>query len=126
MKKKTVQKNLMRMLIVMTVCTVIFVFSACGAKYADSEYLGTWKAKTASMSGINLDVGNVFGEFTIKLEEDGTAKVTIDKEKQSGDWEETKNGFKLKDGSDEMEFKKNKKGKTVLNYKGMTIDFEKQ
>lgn len=46
--------RLRRILPVLALCAMVFFFTARGAKYADSEYLGTWKATTATMSGITL------------------------------------------------------------------------
>ena len=105
---------------------MVFFFTACGAKYADNEYLGTWKATTATMSGISLDVSKTIGEFSITLEKDGSVRATIGKDKEKGKWEETENGFKLKDSSSEMEFTTTEKGKAKVEYQGMTLVFEQQ
>ena len=120
------RRRLRRLLLILALCVAVSAFAACGAKYADSEYLGTWKATTATMSGISLDVSKIIGDFSFTLEKDGSAKATIGKNKEKGKWEETEDGFKLKDNSDEMEFKKTEKGKTKLEYQGMTIVFEQQ
>lgn len=95
-------------------------------KYANSEYVGTWKSTKASMSGVSLDVNKVIGSFVLELEADGDAKAVIKGEKSSGDWEEVENGFKLKDSQDEMAFTKVKKGVVKTEYSGMVILFEKQ
>ncbi len=95
-------------------------------KYANSEYVGMWKATKASMSGVSLDVNKVIGSFVLELEADGDAKAVIKGEKSSGDWEEVENGFKLKDSQDEMAFTKVKKGIVKTEYSGMVILFEKQ
>ncbi len=118
--------RLRRVLPILALCTVIVLFTACGAKYADSEYLGTWKATTATMSGISLDVSKTIGEFSITLEKDGSVRATIGKDKEKGKWEETENGFKLKDSSSEMDFTKTEKGKAKVEYQGMTLVFEQQ
>lgn len=118
--------RLRRVLPVLALCAMVFFFTACGAKYADSEYLGTWKATTATMSSISLDVSKTIGEFSITLEKDGSVRATIGKDKEKGKWEETENGFKLKDSSSEMDFTKTEKGNAKVEYQGMTLVFEQQ
>ncbi len=78
------------------------------------------------MSGISVNVEKVIGDFVLELKDDGSAKVTIGKDSAKGDWEETDKGIKLKDSKDELEFKKESKGKMSMNYSGMKLVFEKQ
>ncbi|WP_337608046.1 hypothetical protein, partial [Mitsuokella jalaludinii] len=56
----------------------------------------------------------------------GDVKAVVGDEKGNGDWEETANGFKIKDSSGEMVFVKVETGKVKTDYSGMTILFEKQ
>ena len=96
-------------------------------KYENSEYVGVWKATTGSMGGINVNVAkSVGGEFTLDLQPNGDVKAVVGDEKGNGDWEETANGFKIKDSSGEMVFVKVETGKVKTDYSGMTILFEKQ
>jgi hypothetical protein len=74
-------------------CAVMILSAACGAKYADSEYLGTWEAATTSMSGISLDVSKTEGEFSLTLSGDGSVKAAIGENTEKGKWEETDRGF---------------------------------
>lgn len=114
------------LLLVLAVCAVMLLASACGAKYADSEYLGTWKAASASMSGISLDLSKSVGEFSLTLNEDGSVDAVVGEDKEKGKWEETDQGFKIKDSSAEMEFQKTDNGKVKTEYQGMNITFEKK
>ena len=96
-------------------------------KYENSEYVGVWKATTGSMGGIKVNVAkSVGGEFTLDLQPNGDVKAVVGDEKGNGDWEETANGFKIKDSSGEMVFVKVETGKVKTDYSGMTILFEKQ
>lgn len=113
-------------LILALVSLIALAAASCGEKYADSKYLGTWKADSAEVKGIALSVEQILGDFTLKLKADGTSEVVINGEKSSGDWEETDNGFKLKDGKDELVFKKTAERKVKLEYQGMYITLEKQ
>ena len=111
-----------RMMLILTVgCLLCLLLSGCMSdKYENSEYVGVWKATTGSMGGINVNVAKtVGGEFTLDLQPNGDVKG-------NGDWEETANGFKIKDSSGEMVFVKVETGKVKTDYSGMTILFEKQ
>lgn len=117
-----------RLSIVLTsVCLLCLLLTGCMSdKYENSEYLGTWRATSASMGGVKINVSKaVGGEFTLDLKPNGDAKAVIGNDKGSGDWEETDNGFKLKDSSGEMVFVKVETGKVKTDYSGMTILFEK-
>lgn len=114
------------LLIVVVLMLCVMLTGCMSDKYANSEYVGTWKATKASMSGVSLDVNKVIGSFVLELEADGDAKAVIKGEKSSGDWEEVENGFKLKDSQDEMAFTKVKKGVVKTEYSGMVVLFEKQ
>ena len=105
----------------------IMLIAGCGskAKYADSKYLGKWSATTAEYMGMSLQVSSILGDFTIELTEDGKCTLTIANEKKTGSWEETKEGFKIVDGKDELAFKGDDK-KVVVDYEGMTLNFEKK
>ena len=119
-------KRLGILLCIAALCSVLLLSTSCGAKYANSEYVGKWKATSASMSGISVNVEKVIGDFVLELKDDGSDKVTIGKDSAKGDWEETDKGIKLKDSKDELEFKKESKGKMSMNYSGMKLVFEKQ
>ncbi len=118
-----------RMIFILTAgCLLCLLLAGCMSdKYANSEYVGVWKATTGSMSGINVNIAKaVGGEFTLKLKANGDVDAVIGADKGSGDWEETDKGFKIKDSSGEMDFVKVEKGKVKTDYSGMTVLFEKQ
>ena len=117
-----------RMLILTAGCLLCLLLAGrMSDKYENSEYVGVWKATTGSMGGINVNVAkSVGGEFTLDLQPNGDVKAVVGDEKGNGDWEETANGFKIKDSSGEMVFVKVETGKVKTDYSGMTILFEKQ
>ncbi|MCF2554586.1 hypothetical protein [Faecalicatena contorta] len=100
----------------------MFLLTACGKDMSDSKYVGTWVGTTAEYEGMELSVEELFGEFSITLEADGTAKGTMDGEEESGKWEETDNGVSL-DG--EMELIADGE-KLTYEEEGVIIYFEKK
>lgn len=116
----------MKKRLLISLFTILFLVVGCGsAKYANSKYLGTWKATQAEAYGVSISTESVIGEFSMDLKEDGSAKVIIDKDAYKGEWEEIKEGIQLKDAKDTMDFKA-KDGHLILEYSGATITFEKQ
>lgn len=118
-------KSIGKKLAVLTLAVIfVFTFASCGGdKYADSPCVGTWKATTAEYSGIELSVESVLGgEMVFALDTDGSCKLTIGDDSESGKWEETEKGFKVED---EFEFAVD--GDTAtMDYEGMTMHFEKK
>lgn len=115
------------------VCSLI-IFSMClmtgcggGDKYADSEYVGTWNATTATYAGIEINVSDIMeGGFVLTLEASGKATLDADGSSDSGKWEpkEDGNGILL-DGSDELNITGGD-GKMTMDYSGVTLNLEKQ
>ena len=114
----------MKKVLAITFCLFLAVcaLTGCGTDMSDSPYLGTWSATTAEMSGFELSVEEIFGNFDITLNDNGKCDVDISGEKDSGSWSQTENGFSIED---EMEFVVD--GDTaVLEYEGMNLYFERQ
>lgn len=109
-----------KLALLMTVIMIVLCFTGCKAKYADSEYLGTWKATTAEAAGVVLSVDSLFDSLVLTLDESGEAALDVNGEVSKGEWEETEKGFTV-DG--ELEFTVDGSAATV-EYEGMTITFE--
>lgn len=109
--------------IVTMILVLCFAFVSCGKSMADSPYLGTWKATSASYSGISMSVESILGgEMTFELKDTGKCSLTIAGENHSGSWSETENGFNVED-----EFDFTVDGDTAtLDYDGVTITLERQ
>ncbi len=102
---------------------MIFSLASCGKNMKDSPYVGTWKATTASYSGIEMSVENLLGgEMTFELKDNGKCTMNIAGEKASGKWSETDNGFNVEN---EFDFKVDGE-KATVDYSGVTISLEKQ
>lgn len=100
---------------------VILSIAGCGkSKYADSEYVGTWTAKSAEAAGVEISMDTLFDSLSITLDKSGEATLDINGETNTGNWEETDQGFSL-DG--ELEFVVDGSAATV-DYEGVTILFE--
>lgn len=110
--------------------------TACGGggdQYADSPYLGTWNADTASYMGLELSAADILEdqEFSITLEASGKATANVMGDTGEGEWAPTDSGFKLIDpDTGDLEFTVGEDGKAVLDaamfdpsYEGMTISF---
>lgn len=90
-----------------------------GSKYKDSAYLGTWKGSSAEASGVEIELGSLFEQIDLTLDQSGEATLVIDKEEHTGEWEETENGFSV-DG--ELDFVVDGDAAS-LDYDGVTIVF---
>ena len=98
--------------------------TACGDKYADSPYVGTWNATTADYNGMEIKVESLLGEFKMTIKADGTCDVLFGGEEKEGNWEPSENGFII-DSQSDMEFISDN-GKLYVNYSGVVIHFEKE
>lgn len=90
-----------RLLTIICALVLMFNFTACGGgdKYADSPYVGTWKATSAESMGMELSVASVIGgEMIIVLEADGTCSIDAAGDEGAGTWEETETGANIDDG----------------------------
>ena len=110
------------LMLVVVLLTVLL--AACGDKYADSEYTGTWKCVSGKMKGVSISADKVTDEFNIILDEDGSAEAVIDGGSSQGEWEESGDGVTIKSGEDSLIFKK-KNNKLVYRSKGVSLLFEK-
>ncbi|MGI6204328.1 MAG: hypothetical protein ACOYJH_03505 [Anaerovoracaceae bacterium] len=118
----------MKKFIVPLLCAVLCAvcLTGCGAKYADSPYLGKWTASTASAYGVEISVDAVIdGGFTFDLNEDGSCDVKVGSKKTSGSWEETDNGFKVEDKY-EFTVDTSDENKATMEYSGVTLTFERE
>lgn len=113
------------------VCSILVlsmcIMTGCGSsdKYADSEFVGTWNATTASYAGIELDVNSIMdGGFSLTLDASGKATLEAAGESETGKWEPVDGGIKI-DGSSEISCTGGD-GKLAMDYDGVTLNFEKQ
>ena len=121
----------LRRTIIVACCVIIATmgialtgFGCSDDKYADSPYVGTWAAKTAEYSGVEVDVAEVIGAFEITLNADGSASMLEEGETLECDWEPTENGLKMTD-STQVDFTY-EDGKLVTEMSGVTFYFEKK
>ena len=107
-------------------CLLASALAGCGGKnMKESKYLGKWNAVSAEMSGMEFSVSDFMDEFSIILKEDGSCEAHIDDEVESGTWEETENGVKIKDSTDTLEMNE-KDGHLYIEYEGVSFCFEKE
>ncbi len=107
-------------------CLLASALAGCGGKnMKESKYLGKWNAVSAEMSGMEFSVSDFMDEFSIILKEDGSCEAHIDDEVESGTWEETENGVKIKDSTDTLEMNE-KDGHLYIEYEGVSFRFEKE
>jgi len=84
---------------------VTTLLCGCGKdKGKDNPNLGLYTAKYGSMSGMELEVGDVFGQgFTIELKDKNKCEVFVDGDKASGKWSLEGEKFKFSAGGIECE-----------------------
>ena len=108
-------------LIAVTILAVMLSLAGCGGKYAKSEYLGTWKARTAELSDVEMKAKNIFEEFTFTLDKSGEVTLVIDGETSEGEWEENDGGFVI-DGVLAFSVQDDT---AKINYEGVDLTFQK-
>ncbi len=120
----------LRRTIIVACCVIIaslgIALTGCGGgdKYADSPYVGTWAAKTAEYSGVEVDVADIIGAFEITLNADGSASMLEEGETLECDWEPTDSGVTMKDSTQvDLTYED---GKLVTEQSGVTFYFEKK
>ena len=122
-------KKLLVPLVAVCLAICMLALVACGGnKYADSKYVGTWNATTASYGAFSVDVSSIMDEFAVDLSEDGSATAKVNGESGNGTWEETETGIVIQGGigeTENLEFT-DKDGKLTIEYSGATITFEKR
>lgn len=72
-------------------CTCICL-CACGNSLANSEYVGTWTARSAEQDGLEMRASDLFGQTSIELKGSGKCTFAIDNETSNGTWEENEDG----------------------------------
>lgn len=128
MKLKNRRKETYSFLIaaIVILCLSAAVLAGCGGKSRKgSKYLGKWNAVTAELSGVELQVADLMGEFSIELKEDGVCEVHLDGESESGTWEESENGVTIRDSTDTLTVNE-KDGNLYIEYEGVSFRFEKE
>ena len=86
---------------------------------------GTWKATVATMDGTEVNVSNVIGVFTLKIESDGTIEMSVNDKNGETSWEETDKGFIVEDNGTTMEFVA-EGDRLYVEQSGIKIYFEKE
>ncbi len=107
-------------------CLAAALLAGCGGKQVKkSRFVGKWNATSAEMSGMKFNIKDLMDEFSMELKENGTCKMNIDDESETGTWEETDTGVKIKDSTETMDMT-DKDGKLYVEYEGVSFWFEKE
>ena len=95
----------------------------CGGEdMSASPNLGTWKAESASMSGLELTIDDIMpGGFSLVLNKDGSCELNVNGQTEKGKWKDTEDGFIVED---EITFKTDG-DKAVCDYDGVTMNFKR-
>ena len=104
--------------------------AGCGAKIDPNDpNQGLWKATTAEMFGISMEVTDMFGKgFTIELKDKGKCALNVDGKKANGTWTLDGSAFTVKGGGVNCQGTL-ANGKIVLDDvmgMGMALTFEKE
>lgn len=115
----------MKMKKLLTLCLalmMVFALTACGGKYADSQYTGHWEAASYEAMGVQLDKSQV-GEASMDLEANGKLSANFLGQEGTGEWSETDSGIHI---SSDIELDCPFDGGTLkMEYQGVTINFQK-
>ena len=128
-------KKLLTAVLCVAMMASCMLLTGCGgsggsADLSDSEYVGTWVAKTIDAFGDEETTENIDealeGGMTLTLNGDGTMVLDMGEEEDpiNGTWEETSDGFKTK-GDLKLTFKPEEGGITT-SIMGAHIHFVKQ
>lgn len=111
-----------KVLTVLLALAMVFALAGCGAKYADSQYTGSWEAVSYETMGMELDKSQV-GEANMELLANGDLNVNFMGVEGTGVWSETENGIHI---SSDIELDCTFDGSTlVMEYDGVTFNFQK-
>ena len=74
------KKKVLAVVLILTMC---FIFASCGKDAKESPYVGTWKAINASFAGVEMSVEEVMGgEMLFELKDNGKCTLTLADEKE--------------------------------------------
>lgn len=104
----------------------VLFLAGCSSKFANSKYLGTWEAYQGEYQGITLDAKDIYEEFSITFNDDGTFSVTLNGDTEKGNWEEKDGKAILKDSETTMTVELNDDGYLVVEESGVTLLFKKK
>ena len=94
-----------------------------GGRAASDPYIGTYKATTVSMYGLDLDPDDIFdGGFVIELREGGKCYIQAGDAKGTGTWEVNDGVITVNDGSSSIEGKIDDDVITIENMLDMGLD----
>ena len=97
---KAVWKRITAVFLIVLLSTALF---ACGSSEPDPN-AGLYKGTAAEMSGITLDLAEVFGDdFSIELQNGGKAKFNYEGESYSMKWTLEGTAFHAKGGGAELD-----------------------
>ena len=131
-KERNTQRRILYTLLALTMVLSMVLLSACGegSKGATNDpNIGLWKATTGEMSGMSMEVSDLFGKgFTIELNTGGKCKINVDGSKSNGTWTLNEGAFTVKGGGLNCEGRLENGKMTLENVLGMglTLIFEKE
>ena len=118
------KKNASKMLVALMVLTMSFGLVAC----SQNEYVGTWKATSATVKGVSIDLATYGLDMSMVLEANGKVTVSLSSDQGSGTWKKTDKGISISSDGQTLTANKTSDGKLELlePASGATMYFEKQ
>ena len=100
------------------VCIAMLLLASCGG----NSYTGVWKA--VSMEGAGLEVSLEDQDYTLEINDDGTAALTDSGITIQMNWEATEDGILL--SSEDLQLSgTTEDGELILDYAGFDMHFQK-
>ena len=120
-------KKLMKALVLTLALTAtLFILVACGGS-KQSPYVGTWNAVKFEAYGVTMTPEEAGLTFSVDFTADGKVTATTNGEDDgAGTWEETDDGVKITDNTDQEITAKIVDDQLVLEMQGITFYLEKE
>ncbi|MCI2061896.1 MAG: hypothetical protein LKJ83_03895 [Eubacteriaceae bacterium] len=93
-----VKRNTSRLFAAVLAVMMVFVFTACGAKYADSPYVGTWTSDKVTMYGITISY-----DMEMDIKDTGKFSFKAGEDDGNGSWEIKDDKFYYEDSGTSIE-----------------------
>lgn len=109
----------------MVLALVMVLLAGCGEGKQESEYVGLWKATTAELSDVTVNVEDVYGVMTLTVDNNGKATIVTEDDNATDPWDATEEGLVIHSEGRDLKLKKVKDNVLAGDFGGVTLSFER-